>query len=134
MLTPTRALTNDYNDCKLIKLDSNDPTSPVVVMQEGYAHSDATCRMRMFYLQRDGSWIDEVARSTVPESEVGDIVFETSAEALAALSGLFGNPLIRKLPVTESDEQAYVARVQGRSPEDLFRQFLARYRAAKGQH
>jgi hypothetical protein len=66
---PTRALTNDYNDCKLIKLDSNDPKSPLVVMQEGYAPSDATCRMRMFYLQRDGFWIDEIARSTLPDSE-----------------------------------------------------------------
>jgi hypothetical protein len=25
MTTPSRALTNDYNDCKLIMLDANDP-------------------------------------------------------------------------------------------------------------
>ena len=64
MSTPSRALTNDYRDCKLIKLDSNDPASPLVVMQEGYAPGDSKCRMRMFYLQRDGFWIDEIARST----------------------------------------------------------------------
>lgn len=81
MPTPSRALTNDYNDCKLIKLDSNDPKSPLVVMQEGYMPSDPTCRMRMFYLQRDGFWIDEIARSTRPDTESGDVVFETSAEA-----------------------------------------------------
>jgi hypothetical protein len=133
MPTPTRALTNDYNDCKLIKLDSNDPKSPLVVMQEGYEPGDPTNRMRMFYLQRDGFWIDEIARSTLPDSEAGDVVFETSAEALQVLSGLFGKPLIRSLPVTDADAQAYIARVKSGSPEDLFRQFLARYRAAKGK-
>lgn len=133
MPTPSRALTNDHNDCKLIKLDANDPKSPLVVIQEGYAPSDPTCRMRLFYLQRDGFWIDEIARSTVPDSEAGDIVFETSAEALKALSGLFGKPLVRELPVTEGDVQAYMARAKGGSAEDLFRQFLARYRAAKGR-
>ena len=133
MPTPTRVLTNDYNDCKLIKLDSNDPKSPLVVMQEGYAPSDPKCLMRMFYLQRDGFWIDEIARSTVPDSEAGDVVFEKSADALKALSGLFGKPLVRELPVTQADVQAYMARAKGGSPEDLFRQFLARYRAAKGK-
>lgn len=133
MPTPTRALTNNPNDCKLIKLDANDPKSPLVVMQEGYAPSDATSRMRMFYLQHDGFWIDEIARSTLPDTEAGDVVFETSAEALRALSGLAGKPLIRELPVTGGDVQAYKARAQGGSAEELFRQFLARYRAAKGQ-
>ena len=133
MPTPSRVLTNDYKDCKLIKLDSNDPKSPLVVMQEGYAPSDPNCRMRLFYLQRDGLWIDEIARSTRPDSEAGDIVFETSAEAIKVLSGLFGKPFVRNLPVTEADAQAYMARAQGGSPEELFRQFLARYRAAKGK-
>ena len=133
MPTPTRPLTNNYNDCKLIQLDSNDPKSPLVVAQEGYSPGDPSCRMRMFYLQRDGFWIDEIARSTRPDTEAGDVVFETSADALKALSGLFGNPLVRELPVTEADIQAYMARVKGGSPEELLRQFLARYRAAKGR-
>lgn len=133
MPTPSRALTNDYRDCKLIKLDSDDPKSPLVVMQEGYAPSDPSCRVRMFYLQRDGFWIDEIARSTRPDGEAGDIVFENSSAALQALSGLLGKPLIRELPVTEADVQAYLARARGGSPKDLFRQFLARYRAAEGQ-
>jgi hypothetical protein len=133
MPTPPRALTNDYKDCKLIKLDSNDPTSPLVVMQEAYAPGDPNSRMRMFYLQRDGYWIDEIARSTRPESESGEIVFETSTEAIQMLSGLRGTPLIRQLPVTEADIQAYKARASSGSAEELFRQFLARYRAAKGR-
>lgn len=133
MSTPTRVLTNDYNDCRLVQLDAGDPKSPLVVMQEGYAPSDPTCRMRMFYLQRDGFWIDEISRSTVPDSEAGNVVFETSSEALQILSRLFGKPLIRELPVTEADVRTYMARVRGGSPEELFRQFLQRYRAAKGK-
>jgi hypothetical protein len=133
MPTPARVLTNDYNDCKLVQLDAGDPKSPLVVMQEGYTPSDASCRMRMFYLQRDGFWIDEISRSTLPDSEAGNVVFETSKEALQALSRLFGKPLVRELPVTEADVRAYMARAQGGSPEALFRQFLERYRGAKGK-
>ena len=133
MPNPPRALTNNYKDCKLIKLDANDPNSPFIVAQEGYAHEDPTARMRMFYLQHDGFWIDEIARSTRPDSEAGDVVFESTADAMKALSGLLGKPLIRNVPVTEADIQAYLSRVRGGSSEELFRQFLARYRAAKGK-
>jgi hypothetical protein len=134
MPAPMRALTNDDKDCKLIKLDPDDPTSPYVVMQEGYDSADPTCRMRMFYLQRDGQWIDEIARGTRPDSEVGDVVFETSAEAMKVLGGLTGKPVIRDLPVSEAGVRSYLARVgSGSSPQELQRHFLARYRAAKGQ-
>ena len=90
--------------------------------------------MRMFYLQFDGEWIDEDARSARPDSEIGDIMFETSAAALKVLGGLTGKPVIRDLPVSEADVRNYLARVgSGSSPQDLLRQFLARYRAAKGR-
>ena len=129
-----RALTNHHKDCKLIKLDPDDPTSPYAVMQEGYDSADPTCRMRMFYLQRDGQWIDEIARSARPDSEAGDILFETSAEALKALGNLAGKPVIRDLPVSQADVKNYLARVgSGSSPQELLRQFLARYRAAKAK-
>ena len=133
MPTPPRPLTNDYRDCKLVKLDANDPQSPLVVMQEAYAPSDPNSRVRMFYLQHDGLWIDEIARSTRPDSEAADIVFESSSEAIATLSKLVGRPLVRELPVSESDIQAYMTRARSGPPEELFRQFLARYRAARAK-
>lgn len=127
-----RTLTNDYRDCKIIKLDPADPTSPSVVMQEGCDPNDPTYRTRMFYLQRDGQWIDEIARSTRPDSEGGDVLFENSAEALQVLSKLRGKPVVRDLPVSKDDVKNYLARVgSGISPRELMRQFLARYRAAK---
>jgi hypothetical protein len=134
MPTPKRALTNDYRDCKLIKLDPNDPSSPFVVTQEGYVPGDPNSRMRLFYLQRDGQWIDEVARSTRPDREAGDIVFETSSEAVKMLSSLLGAPFVRELPVTDADIQTYMSKAKTvSSPEAAFREFLARYRAAKGR-
>ena len=132
MPTPPRALTNDYNDYKLIMLDANDPKSPLVVVQEGYAPTDPDCRLRMFYLQRNGIWIDEIAHSTLPEAEASDIIFETSGEALKTVSALFGKPLIRELPITEADTRAFISLVKGSSPENTLRQFLARYRTTKG--
>jgi hypothetical protein len=134
MKTPLRALKNDAKDCKLIKIDPDDPTTPYGVMQEGYDPDDPTLRMRMFYLQRDGQWIDEIARSARPDSEGGDVLFETAAEALAVIGKLPARPVVRDLPVSQTDVKNYIARVgSGSSPQELFRQFLARYRAAKSQ-
>jgi hypothetical protein len=133
MPTPTRALTNDYRDCKLIRLDPNDPASPFVVAQVGYAPGDPSARMRLFYLQRDGQWIDEIARSTRPDSEAGEIVFETSAQAVQMLRTLLGTPLVREVKVTDADIQTYLTRVKSAvSPEAAVLEFLARYRAARG--
>lgn len=134
MSAPKRTLTNDYKDCRLIKLDPSESRSPLIVTQEGCAPDDPYCRTRLFYLQRDGKWIDEIARSTRPDSEAGDIVFETAGEALQLLSSLFGKPFVRELPVTEADTEAYIARAKSvSSPEAAYREFLARYRAARGR-
>lgn len=134
MPTPARVLTNDYRDCTLLKLDPADPSSPFAVTQVGYAPGDASCRMRLFYLQRDGQWIDEIARSTRPDSEAKDIVFETSNDAMQMLRTLMGTAFVREVQVSEADIQAYKARVQSiSSPEAAVREFLARYRAAKGK-
>ena len=135
MPTPKRALTNDHRDCRLIKLDPKDPSSPFVIAQEGYAPGDLNSRMRVFFLQRDGQWIDEIARSTRPDSEIGDILFASSTEAVKMLSSLVGVPLIRHLPVSDADIEAYLMRMKGvSSPEEALRGFLARYRAAQGGH
>jgi len=129
-----RNLTNDYKDCRLIKLDAGAHDSPLVVTQEGCDPSATIPKTRMFYLQRDGQWIDEIARSTRSDSEAGDIIFETTAEALRLLSSLFGKAKVREIPITEADEHAYIARMKSvTSPEAAYRDFLARYRAAKGK-
>ena len=131
-LLSMRNLTNDYKDCQLIKLDPTERGSPLIVAQEGCAPDDPRCRSLLFYLQHDGKWIDEIARSTRPDSESGDIVFETAAEALRLLSGLSGRPIVRKIDVTESDTEAYIAKAKSLSSlEEGHREFLARYRAAQ---
>jgi hypothetical protein len=127
-----RNLTNAYQDCHLIKLDSHDPRSPIVVTQEGCAPDDPLVKTRLFYLQHDGQWIDEIARSTRPDSEAGEIVFESAAEAIRLLSSLFGKPRVRAVPTTQADAEAYIALAKSYpSAEAAYRDFLHRYRAAK---
>ncbi|HEY2341395.1 MAG TPA: hypothetical protein VGH90_00135 [Chthoniobacteraceae bacterium] len=129
MPAPIRSLSNDYRECKLIKLDPNDPHSPVAVSQEGYSPSDPTCQMSLYYLQRDGKWIDEFSRSSVAAKEPVEIIFDTSADALQVLSKLVGKPAIRSLPVTEAEIREYIAKAKDVSTS--IRELLARYRAAK---
>src|SRR4051812_20022196 len=131
MSTAPRALSNNYKDCSFVKLDPKDRRSPIVVMQEGYAPNALSSRSRLFYLQHDGYWIDEVARSTRPDTEAGEVIFESSGAALKLLSSLFGKPLVRDLPVTPADTEAYLARLKSGSTAELLLQFLERYRAAK---
>ncbi|HSI11241.1 MAG TPA: hypothetical protein VK961_04325 [Chthoniobacter sp.] len=127
-----RNLTNDYKDCQLIKLDPSERGSPLIVAQEGCAPDDPRCRSLLFYLQRDGKWINEIARSTRPDTECGDIVFETAAEALRLLAGLSGRPIVRQIDVTEPDTEAYIAKAKSLSSlEQGYREFLVRYRAAQ---
>jgi hypothetical protein len=128
---PLRTLTNDFKDCKLIKLDPAEAGSPLVVLQEGCAPNDLTCKSKMFYLQRDGMWIDEIAHSTLSDRDAGLVVFETPADVIGLLSQLFGKPKVREIHATEADVENYVARMQKvKSPEAALRDFLARYRAA----
>jgi hypothetical protein len=134
MATPARALTNNYQDCRLIKLDPNDPKSPVVIVQEGYAHGDLTFRMALYYLQRDGLWIDEIARSSVSDKEVEAIIFDNSGEALKVLGTLIGKPMVRTLPIKEADVQAYIAKAKSVGSAEVYLQdLLKRYRASQGR-
>jgi hypothetical protein len=127
-----RNLTNAYQDCHLIKLDPHDSRSPIVVTQEGCAPNDPLVKTRLFYLQRDGQWIDEIARNTRPDSEAGEIVFESVGEALRLLSSLSGKPRVRAVRTGEADAEAYIAKVKSfPSTEAAYRDFLTRYRAAK---
>jgi hypothetical protein len=127
-----RYLTNKYEDCHLIRLDPSEPGSPLVVTQEGVGPDDPKIQTRLYYLQKDGKWINEIARSTRPDSEAGDVVFESASEVIQLLTSLFGKAIVRELPVSQSDVEAYVTRMKSiASPEVAYREFLARYRAAK---
>ena len=129
---PVRYLTNNYKDCRLIRLDAGDSRSPIVVVQEGCAPNDPILKTKLYYLQRDGKWIDEFARSTLSDSEAGEIVFESAGEVVQLLSTHFGKAEARVLPVTEEDVDRYVAKMKTfSSPAEAYIDFLARYRAAK---
>jgi len=131
MANSPRPLTNDYRDCTLIKLDPGTDSSPLFVAQEGYAPGDATFQMRMYFLQRDGIWIDEIARSTRPDEEIPHVVFETAAEVVEVFARLDGPPAVRDIPLTPADIENYRSRVSSGSSVELLRGFLARYRASR---
>ena len=115
-------------------MDPSARRSPLIVSQEGCAPNDPLAKTKLFYLQRDGEWIDEVAHSTRPDLEAGDIIFDSPGEPLKLLSSLFGKPVVRNLPTTDADVEAYIARAKAvTSPVDAYREFLARYRAAKAK-
>src|SRR4051794_4471001 len=97
-----RYLTNDYHDLKVVKLDASASRSPVIVTQEGCSPDDPHSRTHLFYLQRDGQWIDEIARSTRPDHEAGEIVFEDMSDAVQLLGTLFGKPRVRAIPTTDA--------------------------------
>jgi hypothetical protein len=132
MATAVHAITNEYNACHLIKLDTKDRNTPFVVVQEAYDPRDLSSRQQMYYLQRDGLWIDEIACTMLPDSELDLVVYETSGDALEVVSHLVGKPMIRRFPVSAADVQEYVAKMKSiGSPEAAFHRVLARYRAAK---
>jgi hypothetical protein len=131
---PKRTLTNEYRDCQFIKLDATLPRSPIVVAQEGCAPDDVLARTRLFYLQHDGKWINEIARSTRPDIEGGDIIFEGAGDAMKLLSSLFGKPAVRDIPISDADVEAYITKAKNvSSPEAAYRDFLARYREAQAK-
>lgn len=124
-----RQLTNDYNDCKLVNLEPNSPAGPYVVSQIGYDPEDPRMTDQLFILQCDGTWIDQIAHSTLPPEERFHIIFDTLPEVIAALSQISGKPSIVRREVSETELRQYLAALQSAgSSEALVREFLTSYR------
>jgi hypothetical protein len=123
-------LTNIYQDCKLITLEPGTPGGPFVVTQLGFDPQDPRMTERLFLLQRDGTWIDQIAHPTLPPAERFHVVFDTLPEVMATLGKLTGTPEILRLPVSEAQLREHVAALQAAGTGDaLVRGFLASYRA-----
>lgn len=124
-----KALTNNYNQCRLIRLDENATNSPFAVLQEGYDAKDPTMRMSFYWLQRDGTWVEDIARTALPEGQKFDSVFENVTDAMNLLASLSGEPQIERIPLTAEVIEQHIATLKNSSIEALMRQFLASYRA-----
>jgi hypothetical protein len=128
-----RALTNAYHDCALINLEPQTPGGTYVVAQKGYAPGDPALRERLFILQRDGRWLDQVAHHALPPEEQFQGVFETVEEVIDVLRNLTGAPVVVPFHVTEDHVRTHLQNLQtSGSTEAMIRKFLAKYRASKG--
>lgn len=86
-------------------------------------------RMNLFWLQRDGTWVEDIARTTLPEERKFDAVFENVTDAMNLLASLAGELRIERIPLTTGIIQQRIAMLKSASIDTLVRQFLASYRA-----
>jgi len=126
-----KALTNNYNHCRLVRLDENAPDSPFAVLQEGYDPQDPTMRMAFFWLQQNGTWVEDIARTALPTERKFDAVFENVTDVMNLLASLSGDPAIERFPLTAEMIEQRIAMLKSASIEALMRQFLASYRAQR---
>lgn len=129
-----RQLTNAYSDCKLVNLEPSTPAGPYVVAQLGHDPEDPRLTDRLFILQRDGTWIDQIAHSTLPPEERFHIIFDTLPQVMATLGQLGGKPAIVRREASGAELRQHLAALQAAgSAEALVRSFLADYRERKGR-
>ncbi len=104
------ALINSYVACHLFNVDHTDgPEGPFVIAQEAYDPEDLLTGDTIFLLRRDGTWIDEIAQSKLPEDRRFLVFFDSPTEAAEALENLRGIPVIERLEITDSDLRARIA-------------------------
>lgn len=127
-------LTNNYRDCTLIKVEPQNPGGPYVVVQEAFDPEDPQMRSALFLLQHDGTWIEEIARTELPDEERFEVVFETLDEVMKAFEAMPDKVTIERLPVTAEAIENYLANARAAGgTEAWMRGFLVRYRNWKAQ-
>jgi hypothetical protein len=105
------ALSNNYQNCELLNLAYGpNGRGPFVVRQEGSPPGSLTFDQDRYLLRKDGTWVLNLAVFVLPEKEKEQFLFETSAEALDALKGLAGEPMVETgLPKGKSKEEIKAA-------------------------
>jgi hypothetical protein len=119
-LSKVRAITNNYQDVRLVSLRDwkraqevmpRDHGGPYAVLQEGYDSGDFKMLPEEFVLGKSGEWVSTGIFFKLPaELRRQEFVFGTAAEVIRLLAGLSGSPrIISKaaplvLPEPEDDE------------------------------
>jgi len=127
-----QSLTNYYGDCTLINLEPSTPGGPYVIVQKALDPQASELREELFFLRRDGVWVEEIARTTLPDEDRFAVVFERLDEVIETLEGLNGTPEILRVAVSRAqiDEYLVMIRAAG-SSEGMIRGLLSRYRTAR---
>ena len=108
-----RALTNSYHDCQLVDVGAHaGRRGPFIILQSGFDPEDLYMCESVFYLRRDGLWIDEIAQMGRPDDERMLILYEDAEEAARALQLLRGLPLVVRYPHCQSDVRTRIVELQ----------------------
>lgn len=122
-LSNIRAITNNYQDARLISLkdwkranevEPHDHGGPYIVSQEGYDPHDLKARYNEFVLGRSGKWLSLSMFFKLPNDiRRQEFIFGTAAEVIQMMDSLRGNPEIEHgQPSHEPDEAPEIAELK----------------------
>ena len=126
-----RSLSNDYKMCQLIRLEPDLEDTPFVVMQEAYDPEDPKMRETLFWLQRDGTWVDDLVRGSLTLEQKLEAVFESATEAMTRLSSMPIKPEIMRIELTAQVLLARIEALKGREAQDVAREFAHIFRESR---
>src|SRR6516225_5263284 len=91
-----RILTNDYNDCALLNLGTNqNGHGPYVIRQDGVPPGSSSSQEDRFLLRKDGTWVLNITAFTLPEKEQEQqFIFQNATELYATVQELGENPVV----------------------------------------
>ena len=91
-----RILTNDYNDCELLNLGTNQSGhGPYVIRQDGVPPGSPSSQEDRFLLRKDGTRVLNITAFTLREKEQDQqFIFQNAAELYATVQELGGNPVV----------------------------------------
>lgn len=125
----SKALTNDYGDCRLINLGSDENGGgPFIIAQKAYDPKDEQSIESVFLLRPTGVWINELAQEGLTEERRLEILFGSVAEAVKLLESLSSTVQIERHEVTEQDLRNRVAALQGGGYERRLQRMAEEYR------
>ncbi len=122
------AIANYPDRCELLNLGYGPQgRGPFVIRQEGNVPGAMDLRQNTYLLRKDGVWVLNYSVFTLPEAEQAPFMYQSTAEAMAMMSGLTGAaPVIESaLPPGKS-----LAELQA-STEATASRLLTRLRQAK---
>jgi hypothetical protein len=127
------ALINSYLHCQLVDIGAGEGRhGPFIITQAGFDPEDLYMSESVFYLRRDGLWIDEIAQISRPDEERMLILYEDAEEAAKALKFLGGTPLIVRYPLSKSAIQTRIVELRcGATYVERFGRLAALFREAR---
>jgi hypothetical protein len=125
------AISNSYTDCRLVNLEPSTPEGPFIVSQDAYDPQDPLLQAKVFFLKRDGTWVDELVHWTAEDGGAFDIVFDRVADVMKVLAELGTTVTLDRSIPDASAVEAYLNRIKGLDAETILRNFLTRYRQSR---